>query len=334
MKMFSRSIVSGILVLFASAGISHAHDFTTARPDGHAPIGVMADHTHKTGEIMLSYRYMRMEMEGNRSGNNRVSVDQVLSEFPIAPTRMTMDMQMLGLMWAPNDQWTLTVMAPWLNLSMDHRTRSGGSFTTRAEGFGDIRVSALRVLFRRGAHSVHAGMGIGLPTGSINQRGTPMGAKVKLPYPMQLGSGTWDLHPSLTYAGQDQNWSWGSQVRATIRPGRNDNGYSLGDRAGLSVWGARQLGAVSVSLRLDGELWGDIDGADSELNPAMVPTARPDLRGGRRLDAGIGVNWALSGIMAGHRLAAEFLAPVAQHLDGPQLETDWSVVTGWQYTWG
>ena len=40
------------------------------RADGHAPIGVMGDHPPKTGEWMLSYRFMRMHLEGNRIGTN------------------------------------------------------------------------------------------------------------------------------------------------------------------------------------------------------------------------------------------------------------------------
>ena len=43
------------------------------RADGHAPIGVMGDHRHHEGGLMLSYRYMRMWMEGNLIGDNEVT---------------------------------------------------------------------------------------------------------------------------------------------------------------------------------------------------------------------------------------------------------------------
>ena len=36
-----------------------------ARPDEHAPAGVMLDHSHRQGELMVGYRYVSMEMEGN-----------------------------------------------------------------------------------------------------------------------------------------------------------------------------------------------------------------------------------------------------------------------------
>ena len=80
---------------------------------------------------------------------------------------------------------------------------------------------------------------------------------------------------------------------------------------------------VSTSLRLSARDTGSIDGADSALNPMMVPTADPDLRGGSVVDAGFGVNLiAQNGPLAGHRLAVEYSVPVHQDLDGPQLEND------------
>ena len=52
-------------------------DLPPLRADGHAPIGVMGEHRHKTGGVMLSYRFMHMDMEGYRSGTNGLSPEQV-----------------------------------------------------------------------------------------------------------------------------------------------------------------------------------------------------------------------------------------------------------------
>ena len=63
--------------------------WTSARPDGHAPIGVMGDHTHEKGEVMLSYRWMYMGMEGSRDGSDEVSNADIVSptgyDFLITP---------------------------------------------------------------------------------------------------------------------------------------------------------------------------------------------------------------------------------------------------------
>ncbi len=82
----------------------------------------------------------------------------------------------------------------------------------------------------------------------------------------------------------------------------------------------------SVSLRLKWSQWLNIDGADPDLTPTMVPTADPDRRAGRRLDLLFGANaFAGEGRFEGLRLGFEAGLPVYQWLDGPQLETDWIV---------
>jgi hypothetical protein len=150
---------------------------------------------------------------------------------------------------------------------------------------------------------------------------------------MQIGSGTYDLLPGLTYAGHQEYWSWGAQVSTTLRLNENTDEYRLGNVYKLSAWGARRFNQwFSTSLRLDGKQWGDIKGADPELsNTAMSPTFRTDLRGGKRIDGILGVNFIVPhGELAGNRLAVEFGLPLYQDLDGPQLETDYRLMVGWQ----
>ena len=330
--------IVGLMVLFNMSFISaaehmHGDGWNSSRPDSHAPVGVMGDHVHHKGEWMLSYRYMPMMMKGNRSGTDGVSVSEVHNNFMVAPLEMSMNMHMVGLMVAPSDRLTLMAMVNYLDTEMKLRTRAGMNFTTESSGFGDLGISGLLVLTRWSNSQLHANLGMSLPTGATDERGnTPMGNDQKLPYPMQIGSGTVDFMPGLTYLGQQGNYSWGAQGIATFRSGENDEGYTLGDRFKMSFWGARVWNDwFSSSLRAAFDSWGNIDGADSELNPMMVPTARTDLRGGKRLDMSLGTNMYIrSGNLKGHRIALELSLPVYQYLDGPQLETDWIVTLGWQ----
>ena len=313
--------------------ISSTKLWRSGRPDGHAPIGVMGDHTHDAGEVMFSYRFMRMDMAGNRDGTTDLTSAQVLEQFPVTPTEMTTDMHMLGAMYAPTDDLTVSVMAPYIFKSMEHVTRMGTNFTTQSSGFGDIRLMSLYKILDQDRQRIHLNAGISFPTGSTNQRDdTPAGSDQVLPYPMQLGSGTFDLWPGGTYLGQSDNWSWGGQALGTIRLGTNGNSYRLGNRLNVSGWGARRWNNwFSTSVRLNGNTWGNISGADPRLNAAIIPTADPTLRGGTRLDVGFGLNFLVNkGALAGHRLAIEFALPVYQSLDGPQLETDWLLTLGWQ----
>ena len=111
-----------------------------------------------------------------------------------------------------------------------------------------------------------------------------------------------------------------------------DNDYRVGDRFEGTAWAQWSwLDWLSTSFRIKGSVWGDYSGADPLLNPAQIPTADPDLRGGSEIDLAPGVNVVVPlGPLGEHRLAAEVLLPVYRDLDGPQLENDWMVVVGWQ----
>ena len=326
------SIISAVTLCASTASAqSRAIDvvvtpsFEASRPDAHAPITVMGDHTHAQGEWMFAYRFMQMTMDGNRSGTDRVSTEAVLNDFMVAPLDMTMNMHMVSAMFAPADHLTLALMIPYIDQEMDHVTRMGMAFSTETDGVGDLGLNALFVLHHGDTTRVHGSLGLSAPTGSIDERGdTPAMANAKLPYPMQLGSGTWDILPAITALYQTPAVSLGAQASARFRLDENDNDYTLGDRFAMTAWAAYPLNpSLSLSARLAYEDWDDIDGADPDLNPMMVPTARTDLRGGNRLDAGLGANlYIRNGVLSGNRIALEILAPIHQDLDGPQLETD------------
>ena len=338
------SVRSGALVSAALMAALHGpaqsvaaqYEWTSSRPDGHAPIGVMADHTHSKGEFMASYRFMRMAMAGNRTGTNELSTQDVLTSFMVAPTEMTMDMHMAGLMYAPSDAVTLVAMLNWTRRSMNHATRMGGSFEAASSGIGDAVVTAMVRLKGAGSVRAHLNLGIGVPTGSIEQTGTnpmSMGRAVQMPYPMQLGSGTWDAKPGVTILGMGERASWGLQGSGVFRLGENARGYRKGHAAEATGWFAvKPSRRASLSIRVLAKRFGNYSGADAAYgNPMMVPTVRTELRGGTRVDLPVGLNVYFSdGPLKGHRIAAEWSLPLYQNLDGPQLQTDWTLMIGWQ----
>ncbi|EKF75022.1 hypothetical protein A11A3_06196 [Alcanivorax hongdengensis A-11-3] len=343
-------------VLLAVSGPALAH-YDGGRPDSHAPISVMGDHTHGKGEWMLSYRYMGMAMSGNRSGSDHLSTQEAFDRIPgmsmgmgtmkALPYEMTMDMHMLGAMYAPTDNLTLMAMLPYATREMTTKTQmtmmmgtNQGEFDTETAGLGDASVTALYKLWENNGYRLHLNLGLGLPTGSIDEEDfVPMqGKDVQLPYPMQPGSGSYEARPGLTLNKQYAAWSWGAQVLASYALDDNDQGYKLGDRQRVSVWAARPVSPwASLSLAAYKSWWSNIDGdaEDLTISPMMNPAANPDARGGQRLDIGVGVNLlGKQGSLKGHRLAIEYLAPVHQSLHGPQLETDYTFTVGWQKAFG
>jgi len=328
--------------MFAMATVSATPVFaqwSASRPDSHAPIGVMGDHRHHAGEVMLSYRFMLMDMAGMRVGTESVADADVIDPdgygYLVTPTDMTMGMHMFGAMWAPLDGITLMGMLPLVDRSMDHLTRMGQTFTTESGGIADVKLGGLIGLAEWGRQSLHMNAVVSIPTGSIEQKDvlpTSSGVEVQLPYPMQNGSGTFDLEPGLTWLGQTDEWSWGAQGLAAIRLGENDRGWTLGNRYSATAWGSRVFSrSFSGSVRLLATRTENIDGTDPapSVNPDVVPTADPNLQAGTVVEAGLGVNFYVPKWSA-FRVAAEALLPLVRDLDGPQLETDWTFVVGVQ----
>jgi hypothetical protein len=301
-------------------------------------INVLGSHIHPAGQWMLGYESMFENMDGNRDGTHRVGRGRVLDQFATAPTDMTMQTHMAMVMYAPSDDLTVMAMLPYILKSMNHVTRDGIRFTERSEGIGDLQLRGLYTLYTVGRfrHRFLLNAGLSIPTGSIDAKDfgpdRSLG-RTRLEYPMQLGSGTVDLLPGLTYLGQAETWAWGAEFIPTVRLGRNHLDYRLGNRYRLSAWTAwKWTEWLSLSTRLDGQTWDDISGADRSLDPMEEPTKDPKIQGGRRLDALLGVNlYAPKGMLKGARLAVEAGAPAYQSLDGPQLQTDWLVRVGIQW---
>ena len=308
---------------------------------GHGPHGTHIHHQHGKGGFMFEYRFMRMEMDGLLIGTESVEPNdpRVLNTgmsgpYMMAPTKMTMDMHMLMGMYGFTERLTGMLMLNYLSNDMDMVNRAGVESSMDTSGVGDTRLSAMYTVNKQWTGT----LGLGLPTGSIDEKVTMMGNERQAPYAMQLGSGTYDLIPSVTYKDEKGNSGWGAQFEYTFRIGENDNKYSLGDKAQLTGWYVHRLGNfVHLSGRLDYMNWNKIDGEDPNIPPPPMPamatsgypgtTDDPNNYGGQRLDLLVG----LTGVFGAHRVGLEVGKPIYQDLNGPQMETDIVYSLGYQF---
>ncbi|MDC3267041.1 transporter [Gammaproteobacteria bacterium] len=346
-----------IFIIASSYTYQNTYSQGVHRADDHAPISVMGDHYHSAGEVMFSYRYMSMTMEGSQIGSSKISSDLIATTIPnrfssmdgqpptlrIVPTKMTMNMHMLGAMYAPADWITLMAMVNYLDNEMHHSTYKGmmgttvrGSFTTKTSGLGDTKFSALIRARETESDRLHITAGISIPTGDLDQTATilnPMGMKptIRAPYGMQLSSGTNDFIGGLTYSQFHDGWSWGTQWQSTIRTGTNDENYTLGDEHRITGWYSRPFpftSNFSWSTRAEYFNRGNIQGMDSKIM-GPVQTADPDNYGANRISIGLGINFATG---SGHRVALEYVMPIQQDLKGPQLKAENQMTLGYQFT--
>ena len=296
---------------------------------------------------MVGYRYFRSEYSGLQKNGSGISQRDVFDDgFTAAPQDMSMDMHMVEIMYSPTDWLTLMVMPMYMEMNMTMRMGGGsghggghghgghtgsGSHAHGTSGWGDTNVSAIFKGWTIGHQQWLAGLGVSIPTGSVDEKVDGRFTH----YMMQLGSGTWDLTPSVTYKGHAGRVFWGAQYLGAIRlEDRNDSGYRLGNAHQGTVWtGVDLCDWINVTgralYRHEGKLRGHYDGAHNHSSP-------PDVQanyGGDTLDLGVGVNFVIpKGALKGNRLSIEALFPVEQDLNGIQLERDFTLVAGWQWS--
>src|SRR4029077_4627295 len=231
-----------------------------------------------------------------------------------------------------SDNITLMTMLPYERMSMDHLLRNGTTRTDNAFGLSDISFMGLFNVLGgpHGRHRLVLNAGLTVPTGSIDES---LGGK-RLEYAMQLGSGTYDAQPGLTYLGESDCLAWGAQVMGTFHIGSNEHQYSLGDAYRLSAWTqVKVTDWFGPSVRLDWHAWDTIHGADPQLDPTRNPAFDATKQSGDRLDFLAGLNFYVpNGWLKGNRFSIEGGVPVYQYITGPNLGVNWMITVGWNYT--
>lgn len=306
------------------------------RPDAYAPIGIMGDHLHHKGGLMVSARYMVMNMEGNLQGSDDISNMAIFQDYMVAPQAMRMEMFMVGVMYAPSDRLTLMVMQNFQKNEMDLSTMMGMNFRTESGGVGDMKISALYGLLSESKSSIHINAIINVPTGSIkNQDDTPMAEGIRLPYPMQLGSGTVDLTIGGTYKGSKESLSWGFQSLATIRTGESSEGYRWGNEYGANSWVSYNLANwVSAAIQLSGKKQLKMTGSDAMLNPMMVTTADARNTGFTRMHSNFALNFSFGAnpVLRDFKAGISYGRPLNQKVEGIQMKETDSFTLGLRYS--
>ncbi|MEQ8359649.1 MAG: transporter [Cytophagales bacterium] len=306
------------------------------KPGSYAPIGIMGDHLHHKGGWMFSFRAMNMNMSGNLTGNTEIADMNIFRNYMLAPQQMNMRMYMIGAMYAPSDNFTLMIMQNYVKNSMDLNNMMGMSFSTESKGFGDLKVSALYGLMSKKNSSFHLNIGVNIPTGEIQNRySTPMTENMKLPYPMQLGSGTFDYSLGGTYKGSVKHWTWGIQPMAIVRTSKNTENYRLGDQLNLNTWMSYDIFQwMSLSGRVLGTKSGEILGSDKELMIMMAPPANNENSGKSQVKSYLGCNFSFGekAYWRNFKIGLEYGLPLYQEVNGIQMNEKASFIAGMRYS--
>jgi hypothetical protein len=279
------------------------------------------------------YRYIYTRFEDYTDGSRSLSTADVLAQYPVVPNEIKQCAHVLEITYEATEDMSIVALFPYIRQSTKHVRRTGDPFTIDSSGVGDIVVQLTKTLAVKDQHHLTFNGGLSLPTGSIDERGdTPRGKNSQLPYTMQIGSGTFDLIPGLTYSGHEDAYDWGGQVKITARLGRNGRDYSLGDRLLLTAWlKAQATQSFSGIFKIAYQHWDKIQGADPVLDPTIAPVADPTRYGGERATLNLGLGFDLPGQrFSGQQLTAEWGTPFYEHLNGPQPGQEWQWSVGWR----
>lgn len=310
-----------------------------SRADSHAPISIMGDHIHKAGEVMFSYRYMTMEMDDYQSGSSSSDYTTARKKplggfYMSVPEEMTKNMHMIGAMYAPTDDITLMIMSSYIDSEMKIKKHmTGAKKTLQSSGFGDTKISALKSIDHDSDLKIHAALGLSLPTGSISKKDLMFGTKEEtLGYGMQLGSGTYDLLPGITFTNLQKKYSYGLQFSSVLRIGKNSKEYSLGDIYKANSWLAVPFNdsQTSISLGARYKFQGEIEGNHKDIKNIMSFAQDPDSSGSKRIDISLGLNHIFQNNV---RIAVEYIMPTYNDVNSVQLDSENGMVFGLQYAY-
>ena len=341
-----------ILVSIFFIKISVADSDTDSRAIGHAPIGVSADHYHKKGESMISIRHGYMNMSGNIFNGSSITNTEILmmpnplSNMPanlsVIPKDMSMQMSMIGAMYAPSDNITLMAMGMFVSKDMNLNTYQAmmnrnflGSFNTSTKGISDLSLGVLYRIREEENSRLHGEITFQHSIGEDDMKDivlTPMDTNTEmiLPYGMQISDKSSKIVVGFTYLRDiNSKFKWGNQVRRKFSVAKKD--WAFGNQTELNTWVQYEVSQLlSLSTRIQWTQQSKISGSDTNIS-APVQTANTENYGGKDTYIGFGINY-LAHLLPGKkdRLALEFLTPINQNKNNLQMKAKSQVMLGYQ----
>lgn len=287
----------------------------------------------------IAYRHKLVEFDGYLDGDRELGLTEVRwdgqpesrtsKNFPIVPTRIRQQAHIVNVGYQYSDDLRLHLSLPYIRQETDHVSIVPGyeDFMIATEGLGDTQVSASYKFVNAPQQHWWFSVGLSVPTGSIDEQGdTPRApGNQQLPYTMQLGSGTFDVPVELGIQ-LSENRNLSLKLGATIRTGKNDRQYRLGNNY---VIGGSYTFELSQDLKAligaEFEYRQAIHGGDDSLlvsgvNPHPASLTNPNNYGGRKLCVGARLSWVIASQI---HMIADYGKPVYQQLNGPQLEESW-----------
>ena len=328
---------------------SEAPPARAGRASPPAPIGTRFPEPLEGKQMRVRYQYKRAKFQGlliaDRDARPGFVRNDQFIPYVETPRALDVSTHLVEVAYAPHPRTTLVLQVPFIQKDLE--TLEGDTAYRRrdqTDGVGDITMALVVPFIRKGRESSHIHIAFDIPTGDIRKQ-DPAGNR--LPYDSQIGNGTVDFEWGWTYRGERDWLSWGGQAIGRHALEENGLDFREGSRFEASLWsGVRVIGGLSASVRVQWQKQNNLHGHDRQFDKVVLANPNPPpanlnlpndpsengkARGGTSFLLGPSLAYDFSGPLTGQRLAVEVSVPVYQNLDGPQLEQDWSLTTGWQW---
>ncbi len=370
MRKIAPLFVAIYILLFAQHASAYV-GLCCGKCGGNMPMNILGAGVPETHEFRFKITPMFMNMDGLRDGTSSVNSDSILmpamnmggmgmgsggTKYMAVPTSMDMTMLNMAAGYSFTDDFFGGIMFMWQKNSMPmkfspmmRQMLGTDGFSMESSGMADTMLMTKYRLYTDDpmipTEQASLFMGLSLPTGSINEKNethpAPARQSGQLPYPMQLGSGTFDPMIGLVYQASTSPWWWGVNAIYTGRFYKNSRDYSLGDEFRLDTYAMYQMRYDLVAqIQLNGRVWGKIDGEmDEAISGASgrivkgdptsgytTPRWDPDHYGGQSLMTTLGLQWQPIPL---HIIDLSVGLPLYQDLNGIQLEKSYSVALTW-----
>lgn len=305
------------------------------------PVGTRFAEPLENQRIRFRYLWRRTKAQGMMASDRDASPNFIFQNpnQPFTETSRALDVSVhtLEVAYAPHPRTTLIAQVPIVMRDLETVDVLGVRRKDQTEGLGDVLLGLAVPFIRKRNQMSHVHVAFDFPTGSSREHGRN---GIRLPYDSQLGNGSVDFEWGWTYRGSHARFSWGGQALGRHAIEANGHGYREGSRFEGSLWGGARIAAgLSATARAVWQKSSNLHGHDPlyDTAPNLAgeqvdnPAKASQARGGTRLFLAPGLAWDLPGVLRGNRLSVEVALPVYQNLDGPQLEQDWNVTTGWQW---
>lgn len=358
------SLTAALAIAAAPVG---AQDFDAfvwdpVRPDAQAPASVVGDRLVPQGALTVTYRLMHAEMGGLRfEGENEgfqeprqpeLTPEELIQFFSVVPLTRSRQIHEAELLYGASERVTLLIRVPYIFNDADQLTSivadgedSFTTFETSSDGFGDPSATALIGFWNSESFRSHFMAGFSFPVAdftAVDVSPLPAPTEAVLPFPMQLGSGTWEFLPGFTLRAMNDVGTVGAQALATIRLGENNQGWNLGNQLTTQIWLAPRISDyLSISLGIVSNWWENVRLAELDLTDPLDPrlfdvSAVPFFQGGNRWDVPVGLNvyFPERSVLHGLRLSGEAIFPAHHDVDGIQLGLDWGAAFSASWDFG